>query len=126
MPSRHVIHLGDAWEPPVAAGDRNRFVRRFGRPSGLESGNRVLLVVSDPAVSASVVVNETPLPDVVGGAVRWEYDITPLLRERNELVLLIGMDSDADARMPGAPGTSGRLRLPAASGAVTIEIVAAG
>lgn len=121
MPSRHVIRLGDAWEPAVAAGDRICFVRRFGRPSGLEARDQVLLVVAAPTVSASVVVNDAPLPDIVGGSVRWEHDITPLLRDRNELAVVIGASTVAAA---GTRGTPGRVRQPAAIGAVAIEIVA--
>ena len=119
MPS-HVIHLGDAWEPPAAAGDRIRLERRFGRPSGLAAGDRVILLVADAAVTADVVVNGSPLPAVVGGEDRWAHDITPLLRDRNHLILEVAAGSvvDADER-----GKRGRGRPPAAVGTVTIEIV---
>lgn len=125
---RHAIRLADAWEPPALAGDGIRLERHFGRPSGLEPGDRVLLAVVGPAVPAAVTVNGSPLPPIVAAADRWEHDITPLLRDRNHLALLIPTAAApapimaAAAASVGAGG--GRGRLPVAIGGVTIEIVA--
>lgn len=119
--ARHAIHLGDAWEPPAAAGDRIRLERRFGKPSGLAAADRVFLLVTDAGVTADVVINGSPLPAIVGGENRWAHDITPLLRDRNHLVLEVaaGAAVGADDR-----DRRGRGRPPVVIGTVTLEIVA--
>jgi hypothetical protein len=118
----HTIRLGDAWEPPAAVAGGVRLLRHFGRPSGLEVADRVILVFISPAVPAAVAVNGASLPPLVAGAVRWEHDITALLRDRNTLALAVEpavlggtatVDSDAV-----------RGRPPSVIGGVAIEILA--
>jgi len=117
---RHAIHLGAAWEPPVPGPDGCvRWMRRFGRPAGLGPGDVVRLVVDRPGVAASIAVNGVPLPPVVRGVERWEAEITPLLRDRNDIELLAALPSSAAGRSPMA---AGRGPLPPAVGAVGIEI----
>ncbi|MFM8703095.1 MAG: hypothetical protein ACKOHG_04380, partial [Planctomycetia bacterium] len=54
----HSIHLGAAWEPPMpSAGGGTEWKRRFGRPAGLEPGDRVLLVVAQAEVAVGVTMN---------------------------------------------------------------------
>ena len=120
----HSIHLGTAWEPPTAvAGDGCvLWTRRFGRPAGLEPGDRVLLVVAASAVAAEVVVNAARLPSLSAHAGRWTQDITPLLRDRNELLLTMAASAGGDS----AHEPQGRTTLPSIFGRVTLEIVAAG
>jgi hypothetical protein len=63
---------------------RVRFVRRFGRPRRLDPHERVWLTFAGIGGSAAVDLNGTPL----GGRDRpgpFEFDVTALLRERNEL-----------------------------------------
>ena len=126
----HSIHLGTAWEPPApaAADGRVLWSRRFGRPGGLEPGDRVLLVFMQPAVAAEVVVNAVSLPPLPVNAGRWAQDITPLLRDRNELLVTaaasISMDggvADGDT----AHGQRTRGLLPSVFGRVALEIVSA-
>jgi len=121
----HEIQLGAAWEPPAPASADGWVVwtRRFGRPAGLEPGDRVLLVVTQPAASAEMAVNSARLPPLSGGAHRWAEDITPLLLDRNELRITLAAAS-AIERAP-ASGQHGRGPLPSAIGIVAIEIVAA-
>jgi hypothetical protein len=125
MPSHHhSIHLGTAWEPPAAveADGRVFWTRRFGRPGGLEPGDRVLLVVAAAAVAAEVRVNAVSLPPLTAHADRWTHDITPLLRDRNELRITVAAPAQSDSvREP-----QGRGPLPSVLGRVTLEIVAAG
>ena len=119
----HSIHLGAAWEPPalVEADGRLLWTRRFGRPGGLQPADRVLLVVTQPTVAADVVLNGTRLPPLSAVAGRWSQDITPLLRERNELLLTV-----AAAEGKGVPhGQMARGLLPSVIGTVALEIVAA-
>ena len=120
----HSIHLGTAWEPPplVEADGRVLWTRRFGRPGGLEPGDVVLLVVTDPAVAAEVALNAVCLPPLSAGVGRWEQDITPLLRGRNELLVRVAASADGDTML----GQRGRGQLPSVIGTVALEIVAAG
>jgi len=129
MPSHHhSIHLGAAWEPPEAVqGDgRVRWTRRFGRPGGLEPGDRVLLVVAASAVAAEVLVNAVSLPPLTAAAGRWAQDITALLRDRNELLLTVVLTGADPAGGDRAGEPQGRGTLPPVIGRVTREIVAAG
>ena len=127
-PPRHTIRLDNGWEPPAASDAGVRLERRFGRPSGLCSDDRVLLVLAGPTVAAAVIVNEAVLPPIAAGTDRWEHDITPLLRDRNELVVLITDHGGVDAalRAATAEDRARRGRLSTAAGAVAIEIVPAG
>jgi hypothetical protein len=119
----HSIHLGTAWEPPAPSATDGRvlWTRRFGRPGGLEPGDRVLLVVMQPACAAEMIVNAVHLPPLSAGAGRWEQDITPLLRVRNEL--LVGVAALVGGDM--VHGQQARGRLPSVIGTVALEIVAA-
>jgi hypothetical protein len=120
---RHSIHLGNAWEPPAPAEAEGRLIwtRRFGRPGGLETGDRVLLVVAKPACAVELVVNAVGLPPLAAGVDRWAQDITPLLRARNEL----RVTADAGVGTGACDERSGRGPLPSVIGAVSLEIVAA-
>lgn len=127
--SDHVIRLGNAWETPAAGAGQCacRWRRCFGRPGGLGPGDEVVLVVVRPGLFASAVLNGVPLPNVVPGD-RWAHDITPLLADRNELVLDLSTaepppESRGDRAQGGPPG--GRRPLPEAAGAVRLEIVPA-
>jgi len=117
----HLIQLGAAWEPPRPAAVEGGVIwtRRFGRPTGIGPGDRVLLVVTQPAVAADVAVNAIHLPPLIAGASRWEVEITPLLRVRNELCVTLALPAPN-----GRP--AGRLSLPSALGGVMLEIVAVG
>ncbi|NBX55302.1 MAG: hypothetical protein EBT70_09620 [Betaproteobacteria bacterium] len=121
--NRHVIRLGAAWEPPTAAGGGgSAWVRRFGRPSGLQAGDRVLLVWERAAVMHDVpagTLNGTPLPGNAAGASRWEHDVTALLRDRNELRLEVPRPEPVCET--AAP--HGRADLPAAWGSLALVIV---
>lgn len=120
----HSIHLGTAWEPPplAEADGRVLWTRRFGRPGGLEPGDVVLLVVTEPAVAAEVALNAVCLPPLSADVGRWEQDITPLLRGRNELVVRVAASADGDTML----GLRGRGQLPSVIGTVALEIVAGG
>lgn len=82
----------------------------------------MLLVFAKPAVAADAVFNGVRLPPLSVGAERWERDITPLLRIRNELLLSV------PAAAGDAMACDSRVRVrglsPPVIGRVTLEIVA--
>jgi hypothetical protein len=118
--NHHAIHLGNAWEPP--ANPAGAWERTFGRPSGVEPGDRVLLVCergdAAPRPLLRLTLNSIPLPPIGDAAARWEHDITPLLRERNELVT-----QSEPAEGPPAVDRHGRAPLPEAWGRLCVVIV---
>jgi len=119
MRHHHAIHLGAAWEPPApTVAGREEWTRRFGKPAGLAAGDRVLLVVRQPGAVAAVRLNDVFLSPPAPGAERWEADVTSLLRDRNELRLVV--DAAAARRVTES---AGRGPLPAACGIVSVEIV---
>ncbi|MBM4011864.1 MAG: hypothetical protein FJ286_10870 [Planctomycetes bacterium] len=107
---RHAIHLGTAWEPPAAAG--RPWIRRFGRPSGVEPGDRVLLVWDPPGTVRPEVLQLNGQALVADP----EIDITPLLRDRNELVL-------GGSGLPVGSAPARLVALPVACGRPTLVIV---
>lgn len=109
----HAIDLTNAWEPP-AAGSR-RWVRRFGRPSGVEPGDRIWLVMDEPP-PAHATLNGVSLPALTAVDTPWRADVTDRLRARNELVLPLDATGD---------GTR-RAALPAPRGGVWLEIESRG
>ena len=83
MGGPHAINLSTAWCLP--ARQAGAWVRRFGRPAGIESGDSVWLVVASPP-GCSLQLNGLTLPAVApGGELR--YEVTHLLLPRNELEL---------------------------------------
>ncbi|MFM7244467.1 MAG: hypothetical protein ACKO40_09900 [Planctomycetaceae bacterium] len=110
---RHAIHLGTAWEPPAA--DVPAWVRRFGRPAGIEPGDRVLLVCEatdsvDPWREATL--NDLALVWREAKPGSFESDVTKLLRPRNTLVVPgAAADGDPTERRAALPEAWGRLSL---------------
>jgi len=102
----HTIDLTNAWEPP-AAGSR-AWVRRFGRPSGVEPGGRVWLVMDVPP-PAGASLNGVALP-ALPEAAPWRFDVTPRLGQRNELVLPLDAGG-SDMRRAPLPALRGGVRL---------------
>lgn len=114
----HSIRLTSAWLPPRTGG--GAWVRRFGTPSGIEPGMRVLLVIESPRVEG-IVLNGSPLPAPAVGEHCWSCDVTTLLRGHNELSLtLAAADADTPA---GKQDPHGRMPFPTHGGAVRLEIL---
>jgi hypothetical protein len=90
----HVIRLRGPWHQEPLPGGSVRYSRRFHRPTGLESGDRVFLVLDGSA--AAVVLNGQPL--ALGSG---RYDITELLAAKNllELAAPAGLPTDGLARL---------------------------
>ena len=131
---KHAIHLGNAWEPPADAGTANPpdgaakgvWIRRFGRPAGLEPVDRVLLVCKQPAAGAfraELAFNGMSLPAIGPAMSRWQHDITHLLRDRNEL-FLVPLGAAALQSLPGRTAQR-RMALPSEWCRVLMKIVSA-
>lgn len=117
MGELHAINLSTAWCPPPH--EAGAWVRRFGRPAGIESGDAVWLVVTS-SPGCRLLLNGLALPSVApGGELR--HDVTHLLLPRNELELAPG-----DAGVAAAAGASGdgRCPLPPAIATARLEIAA--
>ncbi len=67
---------------------RVRYTRRFGRPTGLASYERVWLVIEGVDARGNVALNGRPLGEVVGYAVPAGFDVTEQLSPRNELEIV--------------------------------------
>ena len=80
----HSIRLREPWECTTTE-ETAQFRRRFGRPTGLEAGDRVELVIEDNAGEARVTLNGTLVHS--GSLAAMHCDITKLLLPRNELVI---------------------------------------
>lgn len=85
MPS-HRIRLRAPWQCR-RAGQQQVWTRRFGRPTGLDSGDRLTLVVDGLAAEVEVALNGIPLIGAKCLAGRREFDLAGLLLARNELTL---------------------------------------
>lgn len=113
---RHAIHLGTAWEPPTA--EAPVWVRRFGRPAGVEPGDRLVLVcerVTVPAVWSTATINGRSLAWHAADAATLECEVTAVIADRNALTVPVAsgdpaVAGDATPRST-LPPTWGRLSL---------------
>jgi hypothetical protein len=92
--------------------------RTFHGPTGLESGERAMLVVEPPQSHGTIVLNGTPLGQVASGGPGVRIDITSLLQVRNQLEIVVEhptldaaqrADDDVIQLPPG--GLVGEVRL---------------
>lgn len=116
---RHAIHLGTAWNPPDHGSPAWR--RWFGRPAGIEPGNRLLLVCTGVRASdpwRHTALNGMPLVWRATGEATLECDVTGMLIARNELVVSGGDTSALVATPIGA-----RADLPEAWGRLSLVVV---
>ncbi len=116
MSGVHRINLATAWLPPEAGS--TAWLRRFGRPDGLEPPTRVWLV-HEGGPAARLTLNGAALP--AGD----RHDVTKALATRNELVLepLIPLPAaEAAADLAGQPA-HGRRPLDPRLGRLYLEIV---
>jgi hypothetical protein len=83
---------------------RVRYRRRFNRPSGLDSHERVWLVAEGADARASVALNGRRLGEVPGYALHGEFDVTEWVEPGNELTL--------EVELPGVEPGEIRLQRP--------------
>ena len=96
---------------------RVRHVRAFGRPTRLEPGEQVWLVVSAVDLAGTAELNGQPLGPLAGFREPTRFEVTDRLAERNELVIEVELPPLAEAdeqrlRRAGLPGgLIGEVRL---------------
>src|SRR5687768_14199790 len=94
LPPSGVIELPGDWASAIGADfqGRVRLPRRFHRPTGLDGGSRVWLVIDDVDWQADVTLNDRPLGTVVcsqstdpqqATKCRARFDITTLISSQN-------------------------------------------
>jgi hypothetical protein len=97
---------------------RVRYRRTFQKPTGLEAGKRVWLVVEPPRSAGTVTLNDAPLGEVRFGDPPARFDITTTLNEHNRLEIVVAhprfdaaraAKEDSSWRSPG--GLVGEVRL---------------
>ena len=106
----HRIRLRRPWGSEVIAG-AVCWRRRFGRPTGLATADRLWIVVENPSQAGTIELNGVSLGKFDGGAASSRFEVTGRLDLGNELLL----------RLP----TPGDVRLPSSDtppGAISIEI----
>jgi hypothetical protein len=68
---------------------RVRYHRVFQKPTGLDSGERVRLVIEPPRTRGVVTLSGTPLGQVAWGGPLGRFDITNLLEDHNRLEIVV-------------------------------------
>jgi hypothetical protein len=97
---------------------RVRYHRVFQKPTGLESGERVFLVVEPPRSRGTVALSGKPLGIVQWGGSTGRFHISELLEDHNRLEIIVEhpvlddalrLDDDGVTHSPG--GLVGEVRL---------------
>lgn len=95
----HSFRLREPWQREVLE-DCVRWSRGFHKPTGLEPGQQLWIVVSGAPEGVTASVNGTPLeladPERPG-----QFDVTPLLGDSNQIVLQQPNCGDADGAASG-------------------------
>ena len=127
LPAAGQTQIRADWSESLGAAFRGRvrYTRRFGRPSGLETRDRVDLVVTQIDAFGAVELNGKPLVEVPWGAPATRVDITAQLRPRNILCVEVELPRADPSRpslpRPGREGCAGGL-----IGEVRLEIFPGG
>jgi hypothetical protein len=97
---------------------RVRYRRVFQLPTGLDSGERVFLVIEPPRSRGVITLSDRLLGEMRAGDAPFRTDITDLLEDHNRLVILVDHPSldeadaatdDGNLHLPG--GLVGEVRL---------------
>ncbi|MEX0611934.1 MAG: hypothetical protein WD738_12980 [Pirellulales bacterium] len=97
---------------------RVRYRRTFQKPTGLETGERVWLVVEPPRSQGAVTLNDRPLGEVRSGDPPARFEITAQLDDHNRLEVVVDhpaldaasvANDDSITDLPG--GLVGEVRL---------------
>lgn len=104
----HVIRLRKPWRCQLGAGQVT-CRRGFNRPTGLDDGERVWLIVDGVRGAAQLTINDGPLGAVAAGVPSGGWDMTDLLQSHNELAISIACDDPAAALAAGPAALPGDL-----------------
>ncbi len=106
------VHMPAALASILSGHNEGRLVcrRRFGCPTCLDPHERVWLVIERPVLSGQGQLNGEVLGQLRTGEDVSEFNITVLLRERNELVLDFDMVA-GPSRLPATNLLFGDVRL---------------
>jgi hypothetical protein len=77
--------------------------RRFGRPTGVATADRLWIVVEHLPQAGSVELNGTLLGPLRGGASCGRFEVTGRLEARNELLLRLQTPGDASPPFSDTP-----------------------
>ena len=99
---------------------RVRYRHSFNKPSGLDSGERVFLVVEPPRSSACITWKGNLLGFIDPGELAKRFEITPLLEDHNQFEILVD-HPDLDY-MRSTVGDSAQLPPGGLVGEVRLEI----
>lgn len=107
MPSDWAASLGDDFLGCVC------YRRTFQKPTGLDSGERVFLVVEPPRSRGVVSLADEELGEVHHGGPPGRFDITDRLDDHNRLEIVVEHPADGDAGGALSPpgGLTGEVRL---------------
>ncbi len=122
MPN-HAIHLGAAWEPPTVA--MPAWVRRFGRPTGVEKADRLVLVceaAESPGVWRNATLNDHALAWRDAGPGAMECDVTGVIADRN-LLVVAKVAPEVARGVASGPNSETRMPLPPAWGRLSLVVV---
>lgn len=115
LPPAGMTAVPSDWsQTPLGIGfhGRVRHRRTFARPTRLEPHETVFLVVEAATAVGHVRLNGTPLGVVRGSGRPGRFDITTLLRDRNELLIDVAQGPDHPTDQPVQPGgLTGEVRL---------------
>ncbi len=104
MNAPHRIRLRRPWQCRLQ-GDRVLWSRRFGRPTGLEPGDTVWIVVEQCPAAGALLLNGRPIGQLSSGTAESRFEVTALVEPRNEMVLdLAAVFPDSSAAPDSPPG----------------------
>ncbi len=110
LPPSGRITMPADWGSTLGADFRGRvaYHRRFGRPTGLGSADRVELVIVRVDALGSVQLNGEWLGEIPAGGQAWRCNVTTRLTRRNELIVEVELPHVTDDRPPvSRPGREG-------------------
>ena len=87
MPATWQTLLASAGDSPLPS--PARLLRRFGQPTGIAPTDRLRLVIESSAASCQIELNGQPLGSIAPSQQTSSFDVTALLRPRNELLILL-------------------------------------
>lgn len=125
MSGVHRISLNAVWER-ITQGEATDacWRRRFGNPSGIGPRHRVSFLIESNRVPRRVVLNNSDVRLLSCGPGVWSQDVTLLLRERNELIVIPSGSNmvESQGTLQETTKKQSRQDLPSEVGKIFLEI----